>query len=68
MGFCSALRAQESSVEVDYTHPKKYIVGGVSVEGNTYFSAGQIIQLTGLQKGLELTVPGDDVAGIVKRL
>ena len=68
LGLCSALRAQDSQVEVDYTHPRKYIVGGVSVEGNSYFSSSQIIQLTGLQKGLELTIPGDDVAGIVKRL
>ena len=68
LGFCSALWAQESSVEIDYTRPRKYFVGGVSVEGNSYFSDRQIIQLTGLQKGMELTVPGDDVAGIVKRL
>ena len=30
--------AQEGGVEVDYTHPVKYKVGGVSVEGNNYFS------------------------------
>ena len=65
---CFALRAQDSTVEVDYTRPRKYIVGGVSVEGNSYFSSNQIIQLTGMQKGMELTVPGDDVSGIVKRL
>lgn len=62
------LRAQEGGVEIDYNHPRKYLVGGVSVEGNSYFSAQQIIQLTGIQKGMELTVPGDDVSGIVKRL
>ena len=65
---CLSLRAQESNVEIDYNHPKKYFVGGVSVEGNSYFSAQQIIQLTGLQKGMELTVPSDDVSGVVRRL
>jgi len=61
--------AQEvTDVEVDYTHPRKYIVGGVSVEGNTYFNAQQIIQISGLQKGLQVTVPSEDVANIVKRL
>ncbi|MBQ2108053.1 MAG: outer membrane protein assembly factor BamA, partial [Bacteroidales bacterium] len=55
-------------MEIDYNHPKKYFVGGVSVEGNSYFSAQQIIQLTGLQKGMELTVPSDDVPGVVRRL
>ena len=65
---CLGLRAQEGSVEIDYNHPRKYIVGGVEVEGNSYFSSQQIIQITGLQKGMELTVPSDDVTGIVKRL
>ena len=60
--------AQTSEVEVDYNRPCKYIVGGISVEGCSYFSAQQIIQLTGLQKGMEITVPGEDVSGIVKRL
>ena len=29
-------------VVVDYNNPKKYIVGGVKVEGNTYYSSDQI--------------------------
>ncbi|MBO8467929.1 MAG: BamA/TamA family outer membrane protein [Bacteroidetes bacterium] len=53
---------------VDYNNPKKYKVGGVTVEGNNYFSDRQIIQLTGLQKGMEVTVPGDDMSSIVNRL
>ncbi len=62
-----SLRAQ-SSVEIDYAHPRKFIVGGVGVEGNQYFSENQILQLTGLREGMEITVPGDDVTGIVRRL
>ncbi|MBR4735692.1 MAG: BamA/TamA family outer membrane protein [Bacteroidales bacterium] len=62
-----SLRAQ-SGVEIDYSHPRKYVVGGVGVEGNQYFSENQILQLTGLREGLEITVPGDDVTGIVRRL
>ena len=50
---CLSLKAQDGKVEIDYNHPKKYIVGGVSVEGNSYFSDQQIIQLTGIQKGME---------------
>ena len=60
------VRAQ--GVEVDYNRPKTYKVAGVKVEGTHYFSESQIIQLTGMQKGMELTVPGEDVSGIVKRL
>jgi len=64
----SAKAQQGGDVTVDYNNPKKYTVGGVTVEGNTYFGQDQIIQLTGLQKGLEVTVPGDDISSIVKRL
>jgi outer membrane protein insertion porin family len=55
-------------VVVDYNNPKKYIVGGVKVEGNNYFAPEQIIQITGLQKGMEVTVPGEELSSIVNRL
>lgn len=64
----SVARAQESGVEVDYAHPVKYFVADVDVKGNNYFSKQQIVQITGLQKGLEVTIPSDDVSAIVKRL
>ena len=57
-----------SRIEVDYAHPKKYIVGGVGIEGNQYFNEHQILQLVGMQPGQEITVPGEDITGIVKRL
>ena len=60
--------AQEGGVDVDYSRPVKYKVGGVSVEGNNYFSESQIISLTGLQKGMDITVPSDELSGIVRRL
>ncbi len=63
------MRAQSGSgVEVDYNAPKSYILGGVKVEGNTYFSEQQILSLTGLRKGKQITIPGEDVTAVVKRL
>ena len=66
--FPVAAFSTEDEVTVDYNRPQRYIVAGIDVEGNTYFSDAQIIQQTGLEKGLELTVPSDDVSNIVKRL
>ena len=62
--------AQQSgkNVVVDYNSPKKYIVGGVSVEGTEHVSEQQILQIAGLQEGMEVTVPSDDLSSIVKRL
>ena len=67
-GTTLGAQTRRSSIEVDYNHPRKYVVGGVGVEGNQYFNEHQILQLTGLQAGQEITVPGDDITGIVKRL
>ena len=66
----SSVWAQQSGadVTVDYNNPKKYIVGGVKLEGNEHFSPEQILQLTGLQKGMEVTVPSEEMTNIVKRL
>ena len=55
-------------VVVDYNNPKKYIVGGVKVEGHTYYSSDQIIQVSGLREGMEVTVPSEDMSSVVNRL
>lgn len=67
--FPFTARAQEGTdFVVDYNNPRKYYIGGVSVEGNHYFSESQIVSLTGLQTGMEVTVPSDELSGIVNRL
>ena len=64
----AAIPAMAQGVEIDYNNPKKYVVGGVKVEGNNYFSPEQILQISGLQAGMEVTVPGEDISSIVNRL
>ena len=54
--------------EIDYTSPKQYVVGGVKVEGNTYFGQTQLVNLSGLHTGSTVTVPGDDITSVVNRL
>ena len=67
--ICVISFAQQTDFEVDYNNPRKFIVGGISVEGDlATVSAQQIIQLTGLSKGMEVTIPGDDLNSIVDRL
>ena len=62
------VRAQDTGIEVDYNHPQKYSIAGIKVEGNTYFSDQQIISQTGLRQGMEVTVPGEDLSNVVRRL
>ena len=57
-----------SDIVVDYNKPQKYIVGGIKVEGNNYFSPDQILQITGIQPGMEVTVPSEELTSVVNRL
>ncbi|MBQ2530755.1 MAG: outer membrane protein assembly factor BamA [Bacteroidales bacterium] len=61
-------QVNEGGVEVDYDKPQKYIVGGVRLEGIQYLPESQILALTGLRKGLEVTVPSEEMSSIVTRL
>ena len=58
----------DNGIVVDYNKPKKYIVGGVKIEGTNYFAPEQIRQITGLQEGMEITVPSEEMTSIVHRL
>ena len=67
--FCAAAASSAlAQVEVDYSRPQTYIIGGVSVEGNTYFSDQQIVQQSGLVQGRQIAVPGDDISAVLKKL
>ncbi len=58
----------QGGFEVDYANPKKYVIGGMKVEGNSYFSDQQILQQTGLRAGMSVNIPGEEISGIVSRL
>ncbi len=64
---CVFSYAQEG-VTVDYGNPKKYVVGGVCVEGNNYVSEDQIVQLSGLREGMEVTVPSDFFSLLIDKM
>ena len=64
----AAFAQQRLPVEIDYNNPKQYVVGGITVEGNTYYSDNQIIQQTGLRPGVSIKVPGDDLSSAMNRL
>ncbi|MCR5019109.1 MAG: outer membrane protein assembly factor BamA, partial [Bacteroidales bacterium] len=68
LAFQGWAQSTRSGIEVDYNHPAEYIVGGIGVEGNNYFSENQIVQLTGLHAGSKVTIPGEDITSIVRRI
>lgn len=47
--------------------PKKYVIGGIKVEGVKNYEDYVLIGLSGLSVGQRITVPGDDITSAVKR-
>jgi len=66
--ICPFWAYAQVDISLDYGSPKKYILGGVKVEGNTYFNEQQIVGQTGLQRGLTISLPGDEISTGLSRL
>lgn len=54
--------------EITYNSDKKYVLGEVSVLGNSSFSEQTIVTYSGLSKGKEITIPGEDISNAIKKL
>ncbi len=59
---------QDVDVNIDYSNPKEYVVGGVKVKGNVYYNSNRILQSSGLQEGMTVEVPGDGISTMLDRL
>jgi len=56
------------SQDITYNKGKKYILGDVTVSGNSSFSEQTIVTYSGLSKGKEMTIPGEDISNAIKKL
>lgn len=69
--FSGSLFAQTDAgkgVVVDYSQPRKYIIGGVRASGINYLSEKQIVSLTGLREGEEIELPSEVLSSIINRI
>jgi len=51
-----------------FAEGEKYTIGGISVNGNTSFSEQTIITYSGLRKGSEIQIPGEEISTAIKKL
>ncbi len=63
-----ALSFNTQAQDLPYSNGKKYTLGGVSVSGNTSFSEQTIVTYSGLRKGKEMNIPGEDISNAIKKL
>lgn len=54
--------------DLEYSNSKKYTVADITVSGNTTFSPQTIITYSGLSKGKEILIPGEEVSSAIKKL
>ena len=65
LGSFSQIKAQE---RVPFDQGKKYILAKVSVVGKISFNEQTVVTFSGLQTGQEITVPGEEITGAIKKL
>jgi outer membrane protein insertion porin family len=53
---------------LSYLNPKDYIIGGVTVYGTKYLDKDVLIQISKLNKGDHINLPGDQNAAVIKRM
>ena len=64
-GFLSQVKAQQ---RVPFDQGKKYLLGDVKVIGKVSYNEQTIVTFSGLQKGQEVTVPGEEISNAIKKL
>jgi len=57
-----------SADSLSYFNPKNYIIGGVKVTGAKYLDTAVLLQISKLEKGGNITLPGDASAKVIKDL
>ncbi len=53
---------------IDYSHPKEYILGGVTISGAKYLDNNVIVMLSDLEVGKNIKIPGDAITTAIRNL
>lgn len=56
------------SNKLDYSNPKEYVLGGITVEGTQKLDESALILISGLKIGRKITVPGDAISKAIRKL
>lgn len=65
LGSFSQIKAQD---RVPFDQGKKYILADVAVTNNISFNKQTVVTFAGLQKGQEITIPGEEISAAIKKL
>ena len=54
--------------EVEFDNGQRYVIGDISVSGNTTFSAQTVVAYSGLRKDDTIIIPGEKIGNAIKKL
>jgi len=64
----SSLTKSIPADSLSYLNPKDYIIGGISVSGTKYLDKDVLVQISKLNKGDKINLPGEQNAAVIKRM
>ncbi len=64
-GSFSIINAQE---RIPFDQGKTYFLGNIDIVGKISFNSNTVTTFAGLQKGQEITVPGEEISNAIKKL
>ena len=68
IGLPRLKRTVSEEALVDYTSPKDYIIGGITVTGAKFLDPNTLISVSGLNVNDEIKIPGERISSAIKRL
>jgi outer membrane protein insertion porin family len=66
--FLGVIFQSSAQDRLPFDQGKKYILGNVSVLGKTSYNQQTIVTFAGLEKGQNITVPGEEISNAIKKL
>ncbi|MFA6085606.1 outer membrane protein assembly factor BamA [Mucilaginibacter sp.] len=67
-GIRPPLTKSISADSLSYLNPKDYIIGGISISGAKYLDKDVLLQISKLNKGDKINLPGEQNANVIKDL
>jgi outer membrane protein insertion porin family len=61
-------KRQADRIDISYSYPKEYEIGGIDVIGTKFLDENALIALSGLKVGDKITVPGEEISSAIKKL
>ena len=57
-----------TNTEISYSNPQKYILGEVTITGTKFLDHNTLIEISGLEIGKTITIPGDKISNAITKL